>query len=314
MAGPSPEVAARAAVTFNCGQCGATLAFAGVRTETCPYCASPNFVERPPSAGQPDPAFCVTFAGDAKGARATLDTWLGSRTMFADGRIKRAKVEDMRGVYLPAYLYSAVATTDYTASIGENYTETETYTTTDSEGKSKTETRTVTRTEYRPLAGRHVGYVTDVVVSASAGLPNLELAAVEPYELRQLRRFSPALVSGWIAEEFSRPADECMHASRGEAVDEVGARLRRFMPGDSYSDLEWRTTVKWESLDPILVPVWVFAVRWHPEKPPLRVVINGQTGRAGGRVPLAAWKIALAIVVGVAAIGAVIYLFTRGQR
>jgi DNA-directed RNA polymerase subunit RPC12/RpoP len=301
-----------ASATYSCNQCGASLAFEGVRTATCPYCASPNFVERPPSAGQPDPTFCLPFIGDAKWARARFERWLGSRTMFADSALKRATVEDMRGVYLPAYLYSAVARTDYTAQIGEHYTETETYTTTDSQGNTKTETRTVTRTEYRSLSGKHIGYVTDVIVSASAGLPNNELQRVEPFDLKQLRRFSQEFVSGWIHEEFSRTPEDCKAMSRSEAVDEVGARLRKFMPGDSYSDLAWRTAVEWEALDPMLVPVWVFAVRYRPEKPVLRVVINGQTGQIGGKVPLAWWKIALAITLAVVAIVAIIIIM-QGQ-
>jgi len=299
-------------ITFSCNQCGASLAFEGVRTETCPYCASPNFVERPPSANQPDPTYCLPFLGDAKWAQARFDRWLGSRTMFADSALKKATVEKMRGVYLPAYLYSAVARTDYTAQIGEHYTETETYTVTDSQGNTRTETRTVTRTEYRPLAGRHIGYVTDVIVSASSGLPNDELQRVEPFDMRQLRRFSQEFVSGWIHEEYSRTPDDCKKMSRSEAVDEVGARLRKFMPGDSYSDLAWRTTVEWESLDPMLVPVWVFAVRYRPEKPPLRVVINGQTGAIGGKVPLSWVKITLAIVLLLAAIAAIILLANHG--
>src|SRR6187402_3132313 len=113
--GGSTISSAVSAVTFACGQCGASLAFEGVRTQTCPYCASPNFVERAPSAGQPDPAFVVAFTGDAEVARRRLDAWIGSRTLFADSALKRATVEDIRGIYLPAYLYSAVARTDYTA-------------------------------------------------------------------------------------------------------------------------------------------------------------------------------------------------------
>jgi hypothetical protein len=300
------------AVTFSCGQCGASLAFEGVRTQTCPYCASPNFAQKLPSAGQPDPSFVVAFTGDAEVAHRKLHAWLGSRTLFADSALKHAKVEDIRGVYLPAYLYSAVARTDYTVQVGEHYTETETYTTTEN-GKRVTRTRTVTRTEYRPLAGRHLGYITDVIVSASSGLPNAELGRVEPFDLKQLRRFSPALVAGWIHEEFSRDPAECERMSRSEAVDEIGARLRRFMPGDSYSDLAWKTTVEWESLEPVLVPVWVLALRYRGDKPPLRVVINGQTGKVSGKVPLAWWKIALPIALALVAVIAAI-LVLRGHR
>ena len=298
-------------MTFACGQCGASLAFEGVRTQTCPYCASPNFVEQAPAAGQPDPAFVVAFTGDAEVARRKLHAWLGSQTLFADPALKSAKVEDLRGIYLPAYLYSAVARTDYTVQVGEQYTETETYTTTEN-GKRVTRTRTVTRTEYRPLAGRHLGYITDVIVSASSGLHNAELGQVEPFDLKQLRRFSPALVAGWIHEEFSRAPAECQRLSRSEAVDEIGARLRRFLPGDSYSDLAWKTAVEWESLEPILVPVWVLALRYRGDKPPLRVVINGQTGKVSGKVPLAWWKIAIPIALVLAAVLAVI-LISRGH-
>lgn len=296
--------------TFACGQCGAGLAFEGMRTARCPYCDSPNFVERPPAKGQPDPKFVVTFVGDGEVARHALDRWLGSRTMFADSALRHAKVEDLRGIYVPSYLYSAVAQTDYTAQIGENYTEVQTYTTTVN-GKTVTRTRVVTKTEYRPLAGRHISYVTDVVVSASAGLSNAELQRIEPFDFKQMRRYSPALVSGWIAEEFSRPATECEQTSHHEAVDVIGSKLRSFMPGDSYSDLAWKTNVSWESMDPILVPVWVFAVRYRQDKDPLRVVINGQTGKITGKVPLSPWKIAFAILLVVAAIAAIIFVGAR---
>ncbi len=294
-------------VTFACQQCGAGLAFAGVRTDTCPYCASPSFIERP-ALGRPDPAFAVAFTGDARWARDRLFDWLGRRSIFADPSVRHARVEDLRGVYLPAYLYSAVARSDYTAQIGEHYTEIETKTITDELGTKKTEMRSVTRTEYRVLSGQHVGYVTDVIISASAALDQRTLAALEPFDLRQLRRFTPALVSGWIQEEYSRDAEACSRTSRSEAIDAVGDKLRAFMPGDSYSDLAWRTTVEWESLDPILVPVWVFAVRYRDDRAPLRVVINGQTGRIAGKVPLAWWKIAIAIGLVLAVIAVLIYL------
>jgi hypothetical protein len=252
--------------------------------------------------------YVVTFTGDGEVARRHLQHWIGSRSVFTDRRLRHAHVEDLRGIYLPAYLYSAVARTDFTAQIGEQYTESETYTT-KRDGKRVTETRTVTKTEYRPLSGNHVAYVTDVVVSASAGISNAELAHVEPFDFRQIRRYAPPLISGWIAEEFSHDPDNCLQLSRNEAVDEVGSRLRRFLPGDSHSDLEWRTRVEWESIHPILVPVWVLALRYGDESPPLRIVINGQTGKVHGKAPLVWWKVAIAV-----AIVAIVAILAWSQR
>lgn len=290
-------------VTFACDQCGAALAFDGVRTARCPYCASPSFVERPPLAGQPEPRFVVTFAGDAALARRSLERWLGSRTWFADPALRKARVEDLRGIYVPAYLYSAVAHADWSAQIAEHYTEQQTRTKDD----GTTETRTITRTEYRPLAGRHLSYVTDVVVSASKGLTHAELGAIEPFDFRRMRRFAPALVTGWIAEEFSRQADDCRVATHAEALEQIGGAVRRFMPGDGFSDLHWRAAIHWEAMDPVLVPVWVFAVRYREERPPLRVAINGQTGKIAGRVPLSWPRVIAALVVLAAIIAAIVW-------
>lgn len=293
-----------------CGNCGAALVFMGVRTQTCPYCACPSFVER--EAGTfVEPVFALGFTRDAQHARSDLRRFLRSRMWFADSALYRATVDDIRGVYLPAYLYSASASTYYTVQIGEHYTETETYEDTDAQGNKTTKTREVTHTEYRPLAGTHVGYVTDVVVSASAGVSHKELGRVEPYDMRELRRFSPALISGWITEEFSRAPAGCRAACQQEARDAIGDKLRRFMPGNSYSELHFSTEISWESMDPILVPIWVIAMKYREGKPPLRIVINGQTGRATGDVPVAWWKVLILVAV-LAAIGAVVaFLYAR---
>lgn len=312
--------------TLWCDGCGAALAFEGVRSETCAFCASPNIALREPSRDQPTPRFAVAFAGDRAWAHRHLATWLGKRRLFADGALAGARAIDIRGVYVPAYLYSSIAHTDFTAEIGEHYTETETYTEEEKktikywdngEWKDKevsetvTKTRTVTKTEYRPLSGRHVGYVTDVIVSASRGLDDDTLHAMQPFDLRLLRRFTPAVTVGWIHEEFAKSRDACHLAARAAANDEIGVALRRFMPGDSHADLHWKSRVEWESLDPVLVPVWMFAVRYRENKPPLRIAINGQTGRVAGAAPIAWWKVVLAFAI-VAAIGFLIAWSQRG--
>lgn len=289
------------ATILACQQCGAALSVGGHRTASCPYCASPSVIERPASADRPNPAFVLTFAHGDELPRRALSRWVHRQSIFADSALRRARVEDLRGIYVPGYLYSAVARSTYHAEIGENYTET--YTTTDSKGRTVTRTRT--RTEWRPLSGHHIGYVTDVVVTASAGLPNGELEAVEPFDLRMLRRYDPALISGWIAEEPSRTRDECLAMARGEASARTGRQLDAFMPGDSHRDLQYSTTVEWEAMDPVLIPVWVLAVRYRPDQPPLRVVVNGQTGEAAGKAPLSAWKITVAVLLALTVIIAI---------
>ena len=57
----------------------------------------------------------------------------------------------------------------------------------------------------------------------------------------------------------------------------------------------------------MLVPVWVFAVRYREDKPALRVVINGQTGSVFGKAPIAWWKVGIALALVAAAIAAIVW-------
>ena len=147
---------------------------AELRTTVCPYCAAPSVVERPASVDRPAPTFTLGFALNHQAAGERVKQWLRTRHPWSDSRLKRASLQDVRGVYVPAYLYSALALSEYSASIGEDYTETETYTTTEN-GKTVTKTRTVTKTERRPLRGEHTEHVADLRGAASRGLPNGEL-------------------------------------------------------------------------------------------------------------------------------------------
>lgn len=296
------------ATTFKCGECGAELAMGNYRTAVCPYCASPSVVERPAAPDRPNPVFVVPFTTTKERAVQAVKDWQ-SRARLVHRSLADSTVEEIKGVYVPAYLYSCVASSSYSAEIGENYTVVETYTTTVN-GKTVTRTRTRTKTEWRSLSGQHAAYSTDLVVSASRGLPNEELEHIEPFDMRGLRRYQAELVSGWLVEEPSRSLDACTELCRGEALELERTRLSAFMPGDSHRNLNFSLQVSSESIDPMLVPVWVLAVRPDPQTPAMRVVVNGQSGEVWGPERLSPIKILLwigmviALIVVVAIIGA----------
>ncbi|CAN5127976.1 hypothetical protein BH09MYX1_BH09MYX1_50750 [soil metagenome] len=291
--------------TLTCQSCGATLEVpAEAITTTCPYCASPSVVERPPVANVPRPRFVIPFIFGREHALGILRQWMQQKSgFFTHPGLRSASVDDVRGVYAPAYLYGAIAHSEYTASIGENYTETEYYTTTDDKGNTRQESRTVTRTEYRHLAGMHSSVVRDVLVTASRFLDNAWLEAVEPFDLRHLRRASAAAISGWPAELPTLDLAASAELARQEATTKVGQALPHFMPGDSAQNLQFRTRLDQEVVDLVLVPLWVFSVRYDAKKPLLRILVNGQTAKAAGVVPKSTLRIVLAIVIPIALLG-----------
>lgn len=283
---------------LECQTCGASLVVdPNQRTATCPYCASPTVVERPPQYDRPAPHFVVGFTMTKEGAQGSVKEWLGRRGFFVQSSVKSGTVDSIKGVYTPAYLYSAMTTSHYTAQIGENYQETETYTTTDSNGNTVVRTRTVTKTEWRHLSGQHSCYVSDVIVTGSKVIPNGELEAIEPFDLRTMRRYNPAVISGWIAEEPSLTLQECYGLARQETMDKIARELESFMPGDSHQGLSFNTVLDRETTELIYIPIWVLAIKHDPAKPAFRVLINGQTGKIYGKAPLSVLKILLVILL-----------------
>ncbi len=303
----SAEQAAATSLALRCQTCGADLLVAPeLRTADCPYCNSPSVIERPAPSDRPAPTFALPFEVPRDGAFARVAAWLAVRSIFARSDFKRAALGDLRGIYLPAYLYSAVAASTFRAQIGERYLEEVGESGTRSDGKRATRRRTVARTEWRPLSGRCDGYVADLLVTASQGVANEELARIEPFDLRGLCRYAPALVAGWIAEEPTLTKDACFELARKEAMDLVSRRLERFMPGDESRELEFATKLQDEVVEPCLVPVWVAALRYNPKKPPARVLVNGQSGKVFGRVPLSWRKIAVAALCAAGALAALV--------
>ena len=310
----SNTAASEPELEIDCGGCGTTLSVpAHLKTTTCPYCSSPSIVERPASHDRPDPTFVVGFVIDQEQAAAKVRRWIESRGLFARSDFKRAAVELTRGVYLPAYLYSATAHSGYAARIGENYTVTETYTSTDSKGNTTTHTRTRTETEWRNLRGHHSVYVLDVLVTASKGVSNQRLEAIEPYDLRALRRYTSSVIAGWIAEEPSRTRERCFEVARKEAIAKVGKELEDFMPGDSFRDLEYSTRLDDEVVDLVLLPVWSFAAKYDAKHKPVRVLVNGQTGEVAGRVPISSVKVTAAVLIGLGIVLTIIAIIAANQ-
>ncbi len=282
-----------------------------MRTARCPYCASPSIIESPPSVDQPAPSFIIEFVVAQERAVQLVERWISSSGLFARSDFKRSAVDDTQAVYLPAYLYGAIARNQYQASIGENYTVTETYTTTDANGKTVTRTRQVTKTEWRELHGEHDCYVLDVLVTASRGIDNASLEAIEPFDLRALRRYNSAIISGWPAENPSMSLDDCLELAREESVEQVGHMLGAFMPGDSHSGLTYTTRLRDEVIDQLLLPIYSFAIRYDPDKQPISILVNGQSGEIAGRVPLSPLKISVAVLLGLLLLGGLIFLLSE---
>jgi hypothetical protein len=61
-------------------------------------------------------------------------------------------------------------------------------------------------------------------------------------------------------------------------------------------------------IDLVLLPVWVFSMRYAKEKPPARVLMNGQTGEIYGTAPLSIRKITTTVVLAAGFVATLLWL------
>ncbi len=94
-----------------------------------------------------------------------------------------------------------------------------------------------------------------------------------------------------------------LELAQEESRADVVRRLHAFMPGDSHHNLQSTTEFTDEAMDLTLLPIWVCAVRWRKDTPPIRLLVNGQTGKTAGDVPVSWAKIAAVVGAGLALIG-----------
>lgn len=282
----------------RCESCGATIRLEATRRTTrCLFCDAPSVVTLPPRPARPQPVFTLGFAVEQETAAGAVSRWIRQRKMAPFG-LKNSVTERITGVYLPAYLYSATARSQFEVSIAETYHKIGFK---DGSAGGTTIGRKE-ETEWRDLTGRRVAYVSDVMATASRSLSNEELEAIEPFDLTKLRHYSPDLLVGWSAEEPSMAPEECLQLARAEAEASVARSLGGFLPGDGYRSLRHHTELSEESIDLTLVPVWIFALRYHPLKEPVRILVNGLSGKAGGKLPFSWAKLGILLAAALLAL------------
>ncbi len=284
---------------FRCEGCGAEVATdPDQRSYVCPFCTSTYVMEFcPETTGRHQPDFVIGFAVSPEQAQQKFSQWLRDNGWFRPGDLSQAQVaEKMKGIYLPFWVFSMLARSEWSARIGQHWYRTETYTTRDAKGNTATKTRRVQETEWWPLSGRHHRYYSGYLVSGSRGLPQRDAQRIEPFQLPALKRYQPHFLAGWLNEEVSIEQETALEICQREVLRREQSRIAAFMPGDTHRDLQLRTDYSQVNADLCLLPVYLLSYRYQNKL--YRFLVNGQTGKCAGDKPVSTAKIALVVGLG----------------
>jgi len=291
----------------TCPNCAALIEFSDSSHATeCPFCATPVVTDTGEHR-RIKPKGLLPFAIDERRAKDAMTQWLG-RLWFAPNGLKdyARKGRKMNGIYVPFWTYDADTKSSYVGERGQVYYETRTVM---RDGKPHQER--IQKVRWFPASGRVARFFDDVLVLGSTSLPKKFTDALEPWDLAELVPYGPEYPAGFQAEGYTVSLEDGYSEAR-EKMDRVIARDVRFdIGGDRQRIHSIDTRVKDVTFKHILLPVWMAAYKYRGKS--YRFVINARTGQVQGERPYSAWKIAFAVLIGLAIAACVGYLAAQQQ-
>ncbi|WP_437192627.1 hypothetical protein [Planctomicrobium sp. SH527] len=283
----------------RCDSCGANVIFEGTLTSThCPYCGGGIQREKIHRGGFRIPVDGVLpFQVAEKSAKSRLDRWVGSRWFAPNDFKKAARGDHFHGVYLPFWTYDAMTFAKYTGERGEHY-----YVTTGS-GKNQSVEQ---RTNWLPAAGQFQHFFDDLLVLGAAELPANRIDELAPWNLQDLKPFTPAYLAGHFARTYDVELDKGFEKVKPRIEAELRKMATKRIGGDDQRLHRLDTRYDAVSFKHILLPVWIVAYQYHDKS--YRVFINAVTGQATGDRPYSWVKITLAVLAAIAVVAGIVAL------
>ncbi len=296
-----PEAEMEVTRVSTCPNCAAQVEFSDeTHALECPFCATPVVADTGESR-HIKPKGVVPFMLAEPAAQKAMANWLGSLWFAPNGLQAYArKGRRMEGIYVPYWTYDAKTKSRYSGARGTTYYVSETVMV-----DGKAEIRRVAKIRWTPVSGRVSRFFDDVLVLASKSLPKRYTDALEPWDLSHLAPYQPQFLAGFRAEAYAIPLDEGFNEARAH-MDRVIERDVRFdIGGDRQRISNIDTALSDVTFKHVLLPVWMAAYKYRGKT--YRFVINGQSGRVQGERPYSSWKIAGAVLLGLALLGVAAY-------
>ncbi len=300
-----PEAEIEETTVSQCPNCGAQVEFdATVHAAECPFCATPVVTDTG-THRHIKPRGLLPFALEERDAHDAMSDWLGSLWFAPNGLQEYArKGRKMSGIYVPYWTFDADTKSKYRGERGTVYYVTKTVV---RDGK-QTQVREQ-RIRWSPKSGRVARFFDDVLVLASKSLPKKYTDNLEPWDLSAMEPYRPEYLAGFRAEGYQVELDEGFDEARRH-MDRVIERDVKFdIGGDRQRIHTIDTTVKDVTFKHVLLPVWLAAYKYRGET--YRFVVNGRTGRVQGERPWSAWKIAIAVILGLIVAGVIGYFIAQ---
>ena len=283
-----------------CPSCGAEIV--GDKNSVamvCPNCGNSQIVLKR-LTGLLKPDYVIPFQKDKKAAMQALKDFYKGKRLLPDSFNQENRISSIAGVYFPFWLFDAQASghitykaTKVKAWSDSNYN----YTKTDF---------------YSAVRDGNMAF-EKIPVDGSERMDDAYMDAIEPFDYAQLKDFQTAFLSGYPAEKYDVDAD------KGKARAEL--RIKNSVENEFRKSVTGYVTVKTESsgvnvkegkVNYGLFPVWMLNTKYGKEN--YLFLMNGQTGRLVGKLPVDKEKYTKYLLLFAGIIGAALTIISQLLR
>jgi DNA-directed RNA polymerase subunit RPC12/RpoP len=265
---------------FTCQQCGGrTVLPPGQSSSTCPFCGSPALVAAPDDAELIAPHAVIPMKQTPPGIAERVRTWLGRDLFAPDDLTQLARGNRLTPVYVPFWRFSLSLTLIWRAQTAQ--------------GRDR---------RWTWQDGETTFFYDDFFQPGARALPADLLSSIGPFDLSQLVRYRPEFLAGWPAGSYDVSVSQASLDTRAAIVRDASKRLwTKAIPDQRIATLQvLRPEYSGQTFQLVLLPVWVGAYNYGGHT--YRVLVNGQTGKVAGDRPADQVKVALIILLILAAL------------
>jgi len=284
----------------KCQACAAESDFPEGRvSDRCPFCGSP-MVTQSQSRRVIKPDWVLPFQIPHADAQRRFNGWI-SGLWFAPSKLKQeSERSKLTGIYEPAWTYDSQTTTQYTGQRGDAYTVTV------GTGKNR---RTQRRIRWSYRSGVVSDTFDDVLVLASASIPNQLGDKLDPWDLKSLVKYDDAFLAGFVTESYQIDLEQGFGVAKQRMEEIIRATVRRDIGGDEQRIDRMGVNYQSITFKHLLLPVWLSTYRFRGKS--YRFLVNARTGEIVGQRPYSAWKIASLVVAIIVVLAGLWMLFRQ---
>ncbi len=283
---------------YVCDSCGGEIVCDDdTAASKCPFCDSPVIMQGN-LTGTLRPDVVIPFKLDKAAAKNAFREYLKDKKLLPSMFRNENRLDDIQAVYVPVWLFDADADADmlFDATQDRSW----------SDGSYRyTET-----SHYNVARSGHFAF-RNVPVGGSTKIDDKLLESLEPFDQSEAVDFHKGYLSGYIADKYDTPAEECIERANERITDTIETQLRRSVEGEYNVQNVTNRSIRFNDGKRryALYPVWTMNARWEGET--YLFAMNGQTGKFVGDLPMDKKKYWASFAGIAAACAAVIYLLVH---